>query len=185
MHLLDSGIMCRGYITRGPIFHTHEHFPIGTGYQRAYEFEAGKRVTAFKRDADERGTPYVEVDRVVCDYISQYCDSCVQKIFSRCVKDDGAVHALFPFKSLGHQFVIGGPLAGVPFDSEKERRANQNVRAQLERYKERVMTFIDMLNPSAVAKAEHYIACLDTQLEQCDRTDEFIASLESPSPRQQ
>jgi hypothetical protein len=56
IHLLESGIMCRGYITRGPVFHTDEHFPVGTGYHCAYENE--KCVTAFKREANERGTPF-------------------------------------------------------------------------------------------------------------------------------
>lgn len=32
---LQSGVMCRGYITRGPVFHTDTQV-IGTGYQRAY-----------------------------------------------------------------------------------------------------------------------------------------------------
>lgn len=181
MQLLESGIMCRGYITRGPIFHTDEQFPIGTGYHRAYENE--KYVTAFRREANERGTPFVEVDRAVCDYVSQCGDWCVKEIFSRCVKDDGAIVALFPFKRLGHQFVIWG--FGPNFDPEKERRSNQNVRAMLGRFKERVMTFVDMSNPGAVAKAEHYIKCLDAQIEQCDRTEEIIALLASPFPRRQ
>jgi hypothetical protein len=33
MILLDKGFMCRGYITRGKIYHTNEHL-IGSGYHR-------------------------------------------------------------------------------------------------------------------------------------------------------
>jgi hypothetical protein len=180
MHLLESGIMCRGYITRGRIFHTSDHFPIGTGFHRAYEKE--KDVAAFKLEANERGTPFVEVDRAVCDYVSQCGDRCVEEMFSRCVKGDGTVVALFPFKRLGHQFVIG---SGRKFDPEKERRSNQNVRTMLHRFKELVMTFVDTSNRNAVAKAEHYIKCLDDQIEQCDRTEETITRLASPFPRDQ
>ncbi len=93
LRLLQRGIMCRGYITRGLIFHTDQQV-IGSGYQRACENE--KNVNAFKREANERGTPFVEVDRVVCDYVTQYGDCCVKEMFGRFVKDDGAVVALFP-----------------------------------------------------------------------------------------
>jgi hypothetical protein len=55
----------------------------------------------------------------------------------------------------------------------------------LGRFKERVMTFVDMSSPGAVAKAEHYIKCLDAQIEQCDRTEETITLLASPFPRRQ
>ena len=74
--LLKEGIMCRGYITRGSIYHTDTQF-LGSGYQEAYE----KEVTAFKCEADERGTPFVEVDPVVCNYVRNSDDECVKKCF--------------------------------------------------------------------------------------------------------
>jgi hypothetical protein len=77
--LLERGVMCRGHITRGLIFYTDVEV-IGTGYQRAYENEG--KVAAFKREADERGTPFVEVDRAVCDYVRECGDSCVKELFS-------------------------------------------------------------------------------------------------------
>ena len=103
--LLTKGIMCRGYITRGSIYHTDTQ-PIGSGYQEAYDKE--KQVTAFKREADERGTPFVEVDPVVCDYVRDHGDRCVKEMFSRYVKGDGKVTALFPFQRLEHSFIIAG-----------------------------------------------------------------------------
>src|SRR5260370_35280638 len=83
IRLLQSGFMCRGYITRGPIFHTDTQV-IGTGYQKAYENEG--KVAVLKREADERGTPFVEVDSIVCDYVGNCGDWCVKEMFSRCVK---------------------------------------------------------------------------------------------------
>ncbi len=175
--LLKMGMMCRGYITRGRIFHTDTQF-LGTGYHKAYEKE--KDVAAFKRDADERGTPFVEVDRVVCDYVRDCTDQCVKEMFSRSVREDGVVVALFPFQRLAHSFMIGG--FGRKFDAEKEKRSNQNVRLMLQNLKGRVMTYVDLANPSAVKKAEHYMQALDAQLEVCDKTDEMIALLNSPFP---
>lgn len=179
IQLLTKGIMCRGYITRGVIYHTDAQF-IGSGYQEAYGKEA--QVTAFKRQADERGTPFVEVDSVVCDYVRDYGDQCVKKMFSRYVKEDGVVTALFPFKRLDHSFIIAG--FGHTFDPEEEKRSNENLRRIIENLKARVLALVDLSNPNAVGKADHYIAALDAQLEVCKRTDEMIDMLSSPfSPR--
>jgi len=173
--LLQSGIMCRGYITRGLILHTDTQL-LGTGYQKACEKE--KMVAAFKRQADERGTPFVEVDRSICDYVTSCQDPCVKEMFSRFTKDDGEAVALFPFQRLAHSFVVAG--FGLKFDPEKEKRSNNNVRLRIEHFKERVMAFVDTSNASAVRKAEHYITALDTQLSLCDKTDEMIDLITSP-----
>jgi len=84
--LLQDGLMCRGYVTIGKIFHTDNQF-IGTGYQRAYD-HAERNITAYRRDGDDSGTPFVEVDRPVSDYVSK-CDPCVKEMFSRMVTSDG------------------------------------------------------------------------------------------------
>ncbi len=90
--------------------------------------------------------------------------------------------ALFPFQRLSHSFVVAG--SNKKFDAEKEKQSNQNIRLILERMKKRIMTFVDMSNPSAVKKSEHYIHALDAQLVVCDRTDEIISALRSEIPQQ-
>ena len=176
--LLHKGIMCRGYITKGLIYHDNG-FPIGTGYQDAYLKESN--VSAFKREADERGTPFVEVDHAVCDYVAEYGDSCVKEMFSRMVKSDGTVTVLFPFKRLSHSFIIGG--MGQEFDPIKEKKSNDNLRQSIIQVKERVRKFVDNTNPKAVQKASHYIEALNDQLEVCDETDKAIELLCSPISR--
>ena len=180
MKLLTKGIMCRGYITRGPIYHTNDPEMIGSGYQEALDKEG--QVSAFKRKADERGTPFVEVDPSVCDYVRDHGDSCVKKMFSRYVKEDGTVTALFPFQRLQHSFIIGG-WPGHTFDPEKEQEASENMRSIIEKMKERLMALVDRSRPDAVSKAEHYIAALDAQLELYKKTDEMIDMLGSSFPK--
>lgn len=174
IQLLREGVMCRGYIKRGTIYHTDSQV-IGSGYQDAYIAEGG--VTAFKREADERGTPYIEVDPEVTAYIDAQQDACVKEIFSRMAKREGATAALFPFRRLSHSF-LGGP--SHKFDAERERKSNQNMRMIINTVKERVQSLVDPANASAVAKAAHYLSALDAQLEVCDRTDEFIDALVRP-----
>lgn len=177
MKLLSKGVMVRGYITRGPIYHEGDEF-MGTGYHQALSRE--RDVTAFKQEADERGTPFIEVDPVVTDYVNDQDDVCVKEMFSRYVEGDGTVTAIFPFKRLSHSFMIGG--FGQTFDPEKEKRSNQVLREWLENFKERVMSFVDDSNSDAMRKANHYIRALDAQLEMCDKTDEMIDRLCSPFP---
>lgn len=175
IRLLFKGVMCRGYITRGSIYHVENQF-IGTGYQRAYSRES--EVTAFKRHADDRGTPFVEVDPEVCEYVTNLSDTNVKEIFSRSVKSDGEVTAIFPFRRLSHSFMIGG--MGVEFDPEKEKKSNQDWRILLETLKERVGALVDTSNQRAVSKCEHYMAVLDQQIEVCNKTDQMIEVLCKP-----
>lgn len=175
IELLSKGIMCRGYIKRGKVFHTDTQI-IGSGYQDAYQAES--RVSAFKREADERGTPYVEVDKKVSDYIAAQPDACVKEMFGRMTKRDEDAVVLFPFKRLQHSFIVAG--FGHKFDPDRERTSNQNLRMNIARMKERVWSFVDKSNAGAVSKASHYISALDAQLEACDKTDEAIRMWESP-----
>lgn len=174
--LLVKGIMCRGYITRGLIYHTSEPEMIGSGYHEVLYKEP--KVSAFKRNADERGTPFVEIDLSVCDYVRDHGDACVKKMFSRYVKEDVKVTALFPFQRLCHSFIIVDFL-GHKFDPVKERQSNRNMRLMIENMKKSVMELVDHSKPDAVSKAEHYIAALDDQLEVCNKTDEMINMIDS------
>lgn len=177
LELLMSGIMCRGYITRGSIYHTGAQV-IGSGYNRAFAMEK-HGISAFRREADDRGTPFVEIDRAVGDYVEGCGDGCVKEMFSRQMESDGSVAALFPFKRISHKFMISPRLA---FDPAKEKRSVQNVRTMLAEVKAKVGTFVDPSDSSAVSKSAHYIAALDRQLEVCDRTDEIIDRLAAPFP---
>lgn len=151
---------------------------IGSGYQHAFESESG--VSAFKLEADERGTPFVEVDPTVCEFIERETDPCVKEMFSRMVKTEQGTTALFPFQRLSHSFVIGG--LNQKFDSKKEKAANDNVRKLLRSLKERVLKYVDQGNPKAINKARHYVRALDTQLAACDQADEMIDLLCTPFP---
>lgn len=166
--------MCRGYITRGQIFHTKDQV-IGSGYQRALDNE--KAVAVFRHEADERGTPYVEIDPSVMAYIGQ-CDQCVRDLSARMIRSEGNMSALFPFKCLSHQFIIAG--WGIQFDPDRERKSNENVRAMLWRTKERVVSLVAASDERAAQKARHYIAALEAQLVICDKIDRLIDKLAAP-----
>ncbi|MCM2286099.1 MAG: hypothetical protein NDI81_15040 [Desulfobacula sp.] len=178
--LLKKGIMCRGYITRGNIFHddtTNEI--IGSGYQEAFKKESG--VLAFKNEADERGTPFVEVDPTVCNYIKSSTDDCVRKTFARLVKSDGTYTVLFPFKKLSHDFIIGDFL-GHKFDPRQERDSNNVVKSWIENILKLLDKNTNHEKPNAVKKARHYREALLNQLRGCSETDLLLSRLETEYP---
>ncbi len=59
MKLMFKGFMCRGYITKGTVYHANGQV-VGSGYMDAMGKE--KEVSVFKHAADERGTPFIEID---------------------------------------------------------------------------------------------------------------------------
>jgi hypothetical protein len=63
-----------------------------------------KLVSIFKRDDDDVGTPFVEIDPDVVAYVESCGDKCVKEMFKRMTKSDGAMTAMFPFARLGHSF---------------------------------------------------------------------------------
>ena len=174
--LLREGIMVRGYVTRGMVYHTPDQV-IGPGYQAAYLNESG--VSAFKQNAEERGTPYIEVDQTICQYVANETDECVRKMFDRLVKNDGKMTAIFPFQRLSHSYFIGGP----NFDPEREKTSVRTMKAIVSELIDKVRAHIDRDNPSAVSKSQHYLAALEHQLKIADREIEFIDELSQPLSR--
>ena len=176
--LLTKGVLCRGYIDRGNVYHT-ECQVIGTGYINAYLNEG--KVAAFKKDDSDTRTPYIEVGPGVVDYIAAQPDKCVRDMFGRMTATDGKLTVLFPFKRLSHSFVIG--YKGSPFgefDPEKERQSNARMRANIEQLKRRIIGLVDHSDSGALRKAAHYIDLLNKQIEVADQTDRFIDDLSRP-----
>ena len=176
--LMSKGVMCRGYIKRGLIYHTPGQ-QIGTGLSDVVERE--KQVSIFKKDADESGTPFIEVDKEVVQYVEHQPDQCVKEMFSRFVKKvEGDLAAIFPFQRLNHSFIVAG--FGTTFDPENERASLNVVRGWIHRMKEQVQRHIDPLDECALRKGDHYIRMLDAQLVACARTEEEIDRLMQPFP---
>ncbi|MCA6097623.1 hypothetical protein [Bradyrhizobium australafricanum] len=164
--LLAKGILCRGSIGRGPIFHSGNQF-VGSGYQTAIEREKG--VSIFKIDTKEASTPFIEVDGAVVRYVAEHGDACVKKMFERMVASDGNLTAIFPFKRLNQRFLINDQ-----FDADKQIGSLNNIRSWIRELKTKIAPLIDQNNPSAVAKGAHYFRMLDAQLIECDKTEERI-----------
>ena len=53
-------------------------------------------------------------------------------------------------------------------------RENDSYRQLLIKYKGFVESHLDMSNPKAVIKGEHYIDAINNQIKVCDQTDEWI-----------
>ncbi len=176
--LLSKGIMCRGFITRGRIFHHGDEF-VGSGYHSAMDGE--KNVSIFKIVATEKSTPFIEVDQGVVRYVTEQNDACVKKMFERFTASDGALTAIFPFKRLNQSFMVD-----KDFDADRVLKSLNNVRSWIRDMKAKIAPLINQGDSSAVAKGAHYFRMLDAQLVECDKTEGRIeawrrALAQSPS----
>jgi hypothetical protein len=180
VRFLQEGVLCRGYMTRGALFHSGLRF-LGSGYLRAYQHE--RRVAAFGQGEDERGTPFVELDPAVTEYVRTSTDDCVKKIYARCVESDGQYAALFPFRALEQSFVIGGIGARL-VDYSRVRQGNVGLRGDIAAIKAQLWGAVDRTDARAVQKVEHYVRALDQQLRGCDHVDQVLDILGTPGSAQ-
>ena len=177
---LRKGLMCRGYIKRGLIYHTADYC-VGSGLNDVVEGE--KRVSIFKTEDGERGTPFVEVDRNIVQYVNdETSDSCVKETFSEFTeteKLDDVVAAIFPFKRPDPGIFISW---GEKFDSDQTHEKIATVRNWIDKAKEMVSRHVDPSNDSARRKERCLIRMLDAQLDICDRTEKAIRDLTEQYP---
>jgi hypothetical protein len=175
MMLFTKGLLCRGYIMRGDIY--HEGYDVsGSGYFDAIKNE--KVVSVFKREADERGTPFIEVDPDVANYIEADGDDCARRVFKRLVMTDGELSAIYPFSALSHSFIIAG--LGIRFDPDKEKESNNNLRTGLRNVRAKIVELTPAGDASAVRKARHYLDAIDMQLQRCDKLDADLDGMLRP-----
>ena len=172
---LRRGLMCRGYIKRGLIYHT-EDYCVGSGLNDVVEKE--KKVSIFRTENGERGTPFVEVDRNITQFVdSQISDSCVQQVFSDYVRREGDVAAIFPFKRLDP-----GIFLTANADLDNIRKNTRDLRNWINKAKDMIYQHVDPTSSSARQKGRRLTGMLDAQLEVCDRFEEKIDEMMETFP---
>lgn len=169
--LLRKGLMCRGHIRQGKIYH-RDGVLIGPGYQEAASRE--RTVAAFKRDADDRGTPFVELDASVRNYVALCGDQCVVTMYERMVKEDEEVAAIFPFKRFGKLAGFSIEAQFQDFDRDRARASVGTARQRLLSLKSELRRHVDPSNTPAIRKLEHYELALEDELRRFDDLDDMI-----------
>ena len=168
--LLMQGVMLRGYITRGNIFHEGNTF-LGPGYHRALEGE--KKVTAFQESNGDVGTPFIEIDPAVVRYINESGDECVKTMLARMTKNEDDVTAIFPFHKFSNLINLGID------DLEKVRQNLNLIRSSICSAREKIALFAPSSDPNATRKSKYYLKFLDDELELCDQIER---ELQEPFP---
>ena len=179
--------MCRGYIKRGLIYHTNDYC-VGSGLNEVVEGE--KNVSIFKTEDDEHGTPFIEIDKNILEYVNdETSDDGVKKAFSEFTRtkklDVVVVAAIFPFK----RFDPGDSIPwGEKLDSDKAKahEAIATVRNWMHRVEEMVRRHVDHSDESsrqsALQKERCIIQMLDDQRAVCDRTERAIHEMAESFP---
>lgn len=170
LKLLTEGVMVRGYVTRGNIFHEGNKF-LGTGYHRALKGE--KRVKAFQASPDEIGTPFIEIEPEIVSYIKECDDQCVKEMFERMTRSDGDATVIFPFLSFSR-------FNGFHGDLNESRRNLEVIRSRIQNARKKVASFAPFSDPGAARKSKYYLKFLDDALAKCDDFEKILYSLERP-----
>lgn len=178
MELLTQGPMIRGYITRGLVYHQGNQV-IGTGYQSALEMESSNKISVFAESVTDRGTPFIEIDPVVSEFVAQHSDECVRSLYDTFVESDGTLQAVFPFKRLSPAAWLGG----ANFDPVKGKQSVETMRGWLLEFQERLKNLADPSNDRAAEKIRRYVALLDSQLQHCSEVAEMLDRFASSYPK--
>lgn len=173
--LMTKGIMVRGYISRGSIYHM-DHQVIGPGYLEALHKE--KEVVAFGLPHDTASTPFVEIDPAVVSYIRHETDACVRDLFKRMTKEDSSgIAVIFPFQRL--TAVAGDNI----MDCELCKKSLKTTREWIGIYLQRLNARSPASNREARQKSIYYKKLLEEQLEECDTIEDTLRRLRGPAVR--
>lgn len=166
MKLLRRSILCRGYITKGMVYHKDMTI-LGTGYQDAYLHEE-KKISAFHESLGEKGTPFIEIAPSVLSFIKN-CDTAIQKQFRQMAETDGTVTAIFPFNQLVSTTIIGSYM-GFEHDLIDQKKENLELLAWLQQ----VISLLDLSSEKASAKSKYYHRFLKDKIEIAQEVDQML-----------
>ena len=156
--------------------HAEQHYCVGSGLSDVVSGE--KQVSIFRLEAGELGTPFIEIDRNVIQFIDEeISDSCVIEVLEDIVKREEDVAAIFPFKDLDP-----GKFGGIALDPGKARRDIEVVRKWIEDAKIIVARNVDSRCSSARRKGRCLIRILDTQLSVCEQTEMLVDQMSEIFP---
>ena len=171
LKLLMKGLMVRGYVRQGNIFHEDNNF-MGTGYQQALKGE--EEVKAFQTSPDDIGTPFIEIDREVVQYIKKCDDQCVQTMFERMTRAEDDVTVIFPFQSLSRLNDFYG-------DLDKSKENLEVIQSWIHNARHNVESFAPSSDSDAARKSKYYLKFLDEELAKCDEFEKDIDLLKQPA----
>ena len=173
--LLASGVMLRGYVSRGNIYHKGNQI-VGTGYQELLAKE--REVKAFRSSQDKSATPFVEIDPAVVKYVGEETDSCVKEVFAEiCTVDMNGIAAVFPFRFLGDL------AASNIRNRDACRRGLGVIRKWITDFLERLELRSPSSHEKANQKSKYYRRFLREQLDNCNQMERLMEPESFPAHR--
>ncbi|MEY8881771.1 hypothetical protein [Donghicola sp. XS_ASV15] len=93
-NLLEIGLMARGYISKGLVYHKAGQF-FGSAYQEAVKNEAKVRFSFHSSEVSK--TPFVELSEAVTEFYRENTDQCVKRFLGESLIESGGLVAVDPF----------------------------------------------------------------------------------------
>lgn len=92
--LRRKGLLCRGHVVKGPIYHRDDVF-FGKGYQKAYEGE--KLAARLEVNGKQVGAPFIEVSDEIFSLIKLGGDSCINTVIDKMVSIENEYVVVSPY----------------------------------------------------------------------------------------
>ena len=173
--IMRGGLMCRGYIGRGPIYHTEEYC-VGSGLGDVVDGE--KKVSVFRTEDGEVGTPFIELDDKVLQFLkNEVTDSCVVETLEDMVKGKDGIAAIFPFRSLDP-----GRFGSANIDLEEATRYVHVVRKWIDGAKKMVNGNVGSNCQKVRRRVDILAQILNEQLVVCRQFEEEITKMSEDFP---
>lgn len=160
--LAKYGLLCRGYLTRGEVYHTQNQV-IGKGY-----------IEAFKNES-KYPLPYTRIDEKLCTYILESGDVCAIEMFKRLTKNVGTDIVLFPIHNMVYVSAISGEK-----NLEDEKKEIDFIIGELENLKILTEKYIDKNDKRAVEKWKEFEKMIDEKIADNVYAKESIDRLSRP-----
>lgn len=160
--LAKYGLLCRGYITRGEVYHTQNQV-IGKGYIEAFRNEC------------EYPFPYTRIDEKLYTYIRESGDTCAIEMFKRLTKNIGTDIVLFPI----HNMVYASPISSKN-NSEDEKKEIDFIIDELTNLKILTEKYIDHNDEKVEKKWKEYEKMIDEKIVENVKAKESIDKLSLP-----
>jgi len=177
--LMQKGILVRGCLTRGSVYHDGRHI-FGSGYHDALDGE--RSVTFSSKNEQDKRPPFVELSREVVEYQNTISDLQVQKTLAKLTLHRNSISAVYPFNQMD---VFLDSIAQVYSSGNVDEAQRQFliIVEGLKKCRELVKQGVDGAGEQEKRYANHYVDSISKAIKNLETQFKEIQSFNEPYPQ--
>ncbi|SFN52991.1 hypothetical protein SAMN04487859_10465 [Roseovarius lutimaris] len=177
--LMQKGILVRGCLTRGSVYHNGRHI-FGSGYHKALDGE--RSVTFSSKNEQDKRPPFVELSREVVEYQNTISDVQARETLAKLTLHRNSVSAVYPFNHMG-LFLDSIRQVYLSGDVEEAQRRLIIIVEGLKNCRKLVEQGVDGAGEQEKRYANHYVECISEAVENLETRFQEMKSFNEPYPQ--